>query len=127
MKMVNPRVGPKNGVDASAASVIVTLAYTITRCALPGMKRSSIVSTDVPAVEGQDRHEVEQPDDRPRPPHRLTRRGLDDGRVVERVGPHRHQHEAPADDVGQWAGQRDADRPRPADRRASTRTTCSRP
>ena len=53
MKMVNPRVGPKNGVDASAASVIAKLAYTITRCALLPMKRSSIVSTTWPPSSGR--------------------------------------------------------------------------
>ena len=47
--------------DASAASVIARLAYTITRRARPGMKRSSTDVDDVAAVERQHRDQVERP------------------------------------------------------------------
>ena len=112
MKMVNAAVGPKNGVDASAASVIATLAYTITRCALPGMKRSSTVSTTWPPSRGRIGTRLNSP--MIGPAHHTAWRGAVSMMVVvvERVGAHRHQHEAPAGDVGR-AG-------RPARCRSST-------
>ena len=85
----------------------------------PGPSREEAVEDrldDVATVEGQDRDEVEQPDDRSRPPHRLARHRLDDAGVIQGVGAHQHQRQAAARDVGERSGQRDGDRPGPADR-----------